>query len=127
MQEYAQMTEWRQELESQLHTTNLREVAHLRRNYEHLRRHRALSKDLATEKQQHGNTRQELSAVKQKNLQLADELKVGLLISLPILCEDYFVGSGGRGRINSSMASQPSTQQPYMIAVLRMHATPAEQ
>ena len=97
LQALAQMTEWRQELQCELHVTNLREIAHLRRNYAHLRRHRALTKELVIEKQQHGNTMQQLSAVKQKNLQLADELEVGLLTSLPVLSRDYTLRPG-RGR-----------------------------
>ena len=87
LQELAQMSDWRQQLESELHDINLRETAHIRRNFAYLRRHRALSKELATENQQHGDTKQQLSAAKQDNLQLADELKVGLLV-LPVLCCD---------------------------------------
>lgn len=94
LQGFAQMTEWRQLLESLLHETNLREIAHIRRNYEHVRRHRALSKELAIEKQQHGSIMQQLSGVKQNNLQLTDELKVGLLMLLPVLCRDCI---GARG------------------------------
>ena len=86
-QEFAQVGEWRDHLESELQATNLREDEHIRRNYMHLRRHSALSKELAIEKQQHGDTIQQLSGLKQDNLQLVNELKVGLLILLPILSE----------------------------------------
>lgn len=42
--------------------------------------HNALTQELATEKLQHGDTRQQLSGVQQVKLQLGDELKVKLLI-----------------------------------------------
>ena len=70
------MTERTHELESQLHAAILREIARVRRNNEQVRRHCALSEDLAAEKQQHGNTQQELCAVRQDNLHLVNDLKV---------------------------------------------------
>lgn len=121
LQEFAQMTKWRQLLESLLHETNVREIAHIRRNCEHVRRHHALSKELAIEKRQHGSTMQQLSGVKQNNLQLADELKVRLLILLPALCRGFFRAprQGGWGGHTAQ----------YVTALYdccwRMHATSA--
>ena len=43
-------------------------------------RHGALGKELATEKQQHADTEQQLSGVQQDNCRLACELKARLLI-----------------------------------------------
>lgn len=83
LQKMRQLSEWKQELESDLQATKDREIAHLRRNGAHVKRHRALSKELATEKLQHGDTRQQLSGVQQDNLRLGDELKVKLLIFVP--------------------------------------------
>ena len=124
LQELAQMSDWRQQLESELHDINLRETAHIRRNFAHMKRHHALSKELATENQQHGDTKQQLSAAKQDNLQLADELKVGLLV-LPVLCCDCF-----RAKVRGGGGSVGVTAQ-YVTALhdccLRMHVGSATQ
>ena len=81
---------WRKQLETQLRTSRLREMAHIRRNYEHLRSHDAVRKELAAEKQQHGDTKQQLSAVKQDKLHIVNELKVRLccliLLQVSIAC-----------------------------------------
>ena len=86
LQKMRQLSEWKQELESDLQATKDRETAHLRRNGAHLKRHRAVSKELATEKQQHGDTKQQLSGVQQDNSRLGDDLKVKLFIFVPEKC-----------------------------------------
>lgn len=80
LQKMRQLSEWKQELEADLQATKEREMAHLRRNGAHLKRHRAVSKELATEQLQHAGAKQQLSGVQQDNLRLGDELKVKLLI-----------------------------------------------
>ena len=66
LQALAQMSQGRHQLQSQMH--ELQE------------RHSALGKELATEKQQHGDTEQQLSGVQQDNCRLACELKARRLV-----------------------------------------------
>ena len=94
LQVIAQIRQQMQQPESRFHETNLREeITHIvrsyRRKHAHLRRHDTLNKDLATEKQQLGNTQQQLSALRQDNLHLINKVKVRLccLILLPVLCQ----------------------------------------
>ena len=85
MQE-VQTSLWRQQLNSQLRESNLRDIAHLRREHVQMRSSSrcAFSKELASEKQQHGNFEQQLSAVKQDDLHFVNELKVCYLIFLQV-------------------------------------------
>lgn len=65
LQEFAQMSQGRQQLQSQMHALQ--------------ERHGALSKELAAEKLQRAVIEQELSAVQQDKLHLGDQLKARLL------------------------------------------------
>ena len=85
LQEVAQRSERRQQLESRLHEIMSRETAHFRQYNALVKKHDAMSREVSTmqQQQQHARARQQLSAIEQNNQQLTDELKVGLRGLLP--------------------------------------------
>lgn len=80
LQEFAQVNQERQQLEAQMDAVILREIDLNKRKHALQKSHDALTTELAAEKLQHGDTKEQLSVVQQDNSQYVDELKVRLLI-----------------------------------------------